>query len=544
MYQQTISIQLAPMLRIAILLTILLTNAFVWTAPSNKPSVSEFESKQEFEDALNNFLNIYYDEIVSKHNHDIDDLLKQTFQRNDVTESYHSNKAKRRSLDDDSVEDYQTNNGKKSFSNAYDTDIYDQMQGDQPVTEDTDSTKVTADPMTITRERLQRDLDESFLVDFRLRKENWVEYLKTHILNHIGRSNSTFTKPPEDPPLTDFNVTDILPKILNTTMFDDDQITEKIRSFYPSCEIPQNQQDQQDSWKDEDVMNLYFNFDYHSDNKNINIATATLRLYRLPQNGTNFTAKKDDCDNLDSVEEDKLLRVSVYWYTKYQKKRRVKKRLSDSKVIFENAHWVELSVKPATKAWNKAGARNLGLGIQVEDQEGKTLKADRYFKGASCTVGVSTPKPIPTIVRDASHLQTNERVRIHSLPTRNSTPAIYSDVQLLPTVDICYLEFPDNVDLSGYSSSRINACNLRKIYEENQRLVERERVERLATLPNSRHIRHRQHRQTMKTANKNLGNDNGMSELESSIRSSLTNKQIVFTREEIENFQRNRGLNR
>ncbi|KAF7286619.1 hypothetical protein GWI33_004655 [Rhynchophorus ferrugineus] len=379
MYQQTISIQLAPILRIAILLTILLTNAFVWTAPSNKPSVSEFDSKQEFEDALNNFLNIYYDEIVSKHNHDIHDLLKQTFQRNDVTESYHSNKAKRRSLDDDSVEDYQTNNGKKSFSNAYDTDIYDQMQGDQPVTEDTDSTKVTADPMTITRERLQRDLDE------RLRKENWVEYLKTHILNHIGRSNSTFTKPPEDPPLTDFNVTDILPKILNTTMFDDDQITEKIRSFYPSCEIPQNQQDQQDSWKDEDVMNLYFNFDYHSDNKNINIATATLRLYRLPQNGTNFTAKKDDCDNLDSVEEDKLLRVSVYWYTKYQKKRRVKKRLSDSKVISENAHWVELSVKPATKAWNKAGARNLGLGIQVEDQEGKTLKADRYFKGASCT---------------------------------------------------------------------------------------------------------------------------------------------------------------
>lgn len=63
----------------------------------------------------------------------------------------------------------------------------------------------------------------------------------------------------------------------------------------------------------------------------------------------------------------------------------VKRRLSDSKVISESSKWVELSVKPATKAWSKG--RNLGLGVLVEDQEGNALKADKYFKGPSCMVG-------------------------------------------------------------------------------------------------------------------------------------------------------------
>lgn len=432
------------------------------------------------------------------------------------------------------------------------------MQGDQPASDATD----TDNGVILSYNDGNRNMSDQFIkTRDRLRKENWVEYLKSQILNHIGRTNSTFTKPPEDPPLTDFNITDIIPKILNTTALDDDQITEKIRSFYPSCDPPQNQD--QEQWKDgEEIMNLYFDFDYNTDNKNSNIASATLRLYRLPQNGTNkFNTKKDDCENLDSTEEDKLLRVSVYWYTKLQKKRRVKRRLSDSKVVTENSRWVELSVKPATKAWNRAATKNLGLAILVEDQEGKALKADKYFKGASCTVGVSTPKPIPTIVRDASHIQADELDRIHSVLGRNSTSTVYSDLLLLPTVDICYLEFPENTDISHYNSARINACNLRKIHEENQRLAERERVERLATLqfPSARHIRHqRQHRQSklggdlvgnLKMAdefNNMAGSASGrqMSELESSLRSSINNKQIVFTREELEEFQRDRGLNR
>lgn len=63
----------------------------------------------------------------------------------------------------------------------------------------------------------------------------------------------------------------------------------------------------------------------------------------------------------------------------------MKRRLADSKVISESAKWVELNVKPAAKAWTKG--KNLGLGIMVDDQEGTVLKANKYFKGASCMVG-------------------------------------------------------------------------------------------------------------------------------------------------------------
>lgn len=165
-------------------------------------------------------------------------------------------------------------------------------------------------------------------------------------------------------------------------------------------------------------MNLYFkSFDQVIDEKGFNIATATLRLYRIPtENITRSSTKQPDCDGNASTEEEKLLRVSIYWYTKSPRKKKgncfykhcstvlanfksfsntkikiecvyvsVKKRLSDSKVILENARWVELSVKPATKSWAKG--RNLGLAVLVEDQEGNTLKANRLFKGALCTVG-------------------------------------------------------------------------------------------------------------------------------------------------------------
>jgi len=73
-------------------------------------------------------------------------------------------------------------------------------------------------------------------------------------------------------------------------------------------------------------MDLSFDLGTISNTRNSNIASATLRLYRLPQNTTNteFDTQKDDCKNLDSAEEDKLLRVSVYWYMKTQKKRRCK----------------------------------------------------------------------------------------------------------------------------------------------------------------------------------------------------------------------------
>lgn len=96
-----------------------------------------------------------------------------------------------------------------------------------------------------------------------------------------------------------------------------------IRCFSFKGELPLNTD--QELWKSDDMMNLFFNYDYIPEDSNSNIATATLRLYRIPENNTQLNAKKlQDCVDSPSFsgEEDKLIRVSVYWYTKSLKKRR------------------------------------------------------------------------------------------------------------------------------------------------------------------------------------------------------------------------------
>ncbi|XP_044260566.1 uncharacterized protein LOC123008680 isoform X2 [Tribolium madens] len=350
----------------------------------------------------------------------------------------------------------------------------EQMQSDQP------ENKIDADNMT------------DYLRTSRNRaKDNWIQVLKENILRQIGRSNMTVIN---DDSRGGTNVT-MIPDVFNRTSFNDDHITEKIRSYYPSCEVPTNME--QDVWKDENVMNLYFNNFDNSDEKGLNIATATLRLYRIPtENVTKTGQKSPDCDTSSTSEEEKLLRVSIYWYTRSVRKKKVKRRLSDSKVIQESARWVELSVKPAARAWSRG--RNLGLAILVEDQEGTILKADRLFKGALCMVGASTPKPIPTIIIDAARQSNELDRRIHSLLGGNSTSTVSGDVPMLPTIDVCTLEFPENYSQPPQIGQlRINACNLKKSHEDARLLAERDRLERLATLPEllaPRHIRHqRQH---------------------------------------------------
>lgn len=103
---------------------------------------------------------------------------------------------------------------------------------------------------------------------------------------------------------------------------------------------------------------------------------------------------------------------------------------------------------------------------------------------------------------------------------------------MLPTIDICTLEFPENFSHSptNISALRINACNLRKSYEQAKLLAERDRWERLATLPelfSPRHIRHqRQHQK---------------SELDP--RSKMINQRIL-TNEEIQQLKLNFTIQR
>ncbi|KAK5638672.1 hypothetical protein RI129_012967 [Pyrocoelia pectoralis] len=400
-------------------------------------------------------------------------------------------------------------------------DIYDKMQSDQAPPPDfgqlTPLYVNLSSIVNLTRLPSENQTDIDYIRTMRNRtKDAWIQILKNNILRHVGRMNSSTSKPPNGIDMSGLNISQIMPGLQQSheTLVDDEFVTEKIRSYYPSCEVPKNTD--QDLWKDENTMNLYFNVD-NPDSNTVNVATATLRLYRVPLgNATNGSA--DSCENSTGSEE-QLMRISIYWYTKSLKRQRVKRRLSDSKVIGENAKWVELSVLPATKAWMKG--KNLGLAILVEDQEGTILKADKYFKGASCMVGTSTPKPIPTVIVDAARWA-NELGRLNGSSGRNSTTAFYNHLSLLPTVDICTLEFPQNSTHDIVSNLKRNGCDLRKIHLHSQKLVNTDTASDLSSaLPSSRHIRHQKH---------------NMHDMNVDLRSRIVGQRVILTNEQLRNF--------
>ncbi|CAH0549619.1 unnamed protein product [Brassicogethes aeneus] len=419
----------------------------------------------------------------------------------------------------------------REFLTQNNDDIYENMQGDQPATDQRNTQDILTKNNSFDDDAIRKYIRNSHRErdgDLRV-KENWIKQLKLRILNNIGRGNSTNLMQNEDTNIP-VNESQYDPGYNNNmTAVDEDNITEKIRSFYPSCDVPQNTD--QDIWKDDNLMNLYFNFDYSNYEQNSKIATATLRLYRIPfENSTKLTLK-NDCDNSSSTEDEKL-RVSIYWYTKSLKKRRVKRRLSDSKVISDSALWVELDVKPATKAWGKG--KNLGLGVLVEDQDGTNLKAEKYFKGPECTVGMPTPKPIPTIIVDAFRKNGANSNQLFNVSRNVSNPAFSSDLQLLPTIDICTLGFPENQSMpfSQIANLRINACDLKKFQEQSEKLAEKEKLERLVslTLPSNRHIRHqRQHHLQNKPHAENT-------ETNFDPRSRVINSRVIMTNEEVFNL--------
>ncbi|KAF5281374.1 hypothetical protein FQA39_LY17816 [Lamprigera yunnana] len=264
--------------------------------------------------------------------------------------------------------------------------------------------------------RTMRNRRESITED--RTKDTWIQILKDNILRQVGRVNTTATlfKPREKMDTSGLNISQWMPgfQIPNNAMLDDEFFSEKIRSYYPSCDIPKTID--QDLWKDENIMNLYFNLEYPQSN-GISIATSTLRLYRVTLGNTTNLNVDSSCEI--SSPDEHLMRISIYWYTKSLKRQRVKRRLSDSKVIGENAKWVELSVLPATKAWNKG--KNLGLAITLEDQEGSALKVDKYFKGASC---MRPQNQYQRLLSTQQDMQTNWTVLIAILEEIRQQPSI------------------------------------------------------------------------------------------------------------------------
>ena len=224
---------------------------------------------------------------------------------------------------------------------------------------------------------------EDFIIVYCRTRDNWIGILKHNILTQIGRTNLSIPKPH-----VNFNFTNIMKNVDRGTEEDSMHMekirsfypnckflqryhfrnyelqpskptstlirvtscskllhrhgTHETQSEHPSCssisieityvvsdlcnvapiagDIPKNTD--QDAWKDDNMMNLHFNLDY---DKNTTIAAATLRLHRIPRENLTdvFAAHDGGCDTSQN-EEEKLLRVSIYWYTKSVKRHRRK----------------------------------------------------------------------------------------------------------------------------------------------------------------------------------------------------------------------------
>ncbi|KAJ9591150.1 hypothetical protein L9F63_002305, partial [Diploptera punctata] len=261
-------------------------------------------------------------------------------------------------------------------------------------------------------------------------------------------------------------------------------------------------------WADSNSLNLLFNLTYPApQNTTVTIIAATLRLYKFAQG--NRTLSEPSCSlntvptSLSDMEvdelfehqrdsplgselglplftpapsvlqdDDKQIRVSVYWYTRSLKKNKVKRKLLDSRMlsVFGKDEWVEFNVRHAVRQWRQLG-KNFGLVVEVENEDGEVLKASDYFKIMNCSNEASTAKPLPGVllsaVRTIIESNSNGRLDIAALLggstafTHNgntaggkntdlgdelsrgkftNSPYVYSF--LFPVIDICTVEIP------------------------------------------------------------------------------------------------------
>ncbi|XP_070168766.1 uncharacterized protein [Polyergus mexicanus] len=160
---------------------------------------------------------------------------------------------------------------------------------------------------------------------------------------------------------------------------------ERLTMFSPTCQIPRNTD--AEVWTDPFSMNIHFQLNLTSGD---HVVAAKLRIYKLPQeNLTTYASGSFD----DDEDDEKKIRISVYYYTKSLKRHRSKKRLMDSIVtpLTSYGKQLVLDVRQGVRFWrliprssSHGNGNNHGLVIQIEDQDGRALKPALYIQQPSC----------------------------------------------------------------------------------------------------------------------------------------------------------------
>ncbi|XP_027844588.1 uncharacterized protein LOC114125230 isoform X2 [Aphis gossypii] len=363
----------------------------------------------------------------------------------------------------------------------------DMMMGDMPSVDDPQDSSspapslglVTVTPDDYTDEFSRRESPES--ADPEVSDKNLrIETIQNQMINFMGTrfpqilSPSPMMKTGPNPviPIQQRDAIRVFYNNLNKfPTYPSDTYIEKTQSFYPTCELPKHTSE--GVWNTKESMNLMFNISLPKSSKgiSINVNMARLRLYKqfvaCYSQSSNETDDSQACPQTFYVEtmkqsstnlstagvvplimDERQIRVSVYAYTRSLKRKRVKRKLLDSRMVpYYSEKWTEWNIRNAVKIWHKNPVRNYGISIEVEDEDGNLLPVSKFFRPMNCSgdAQMIIPKPVPGFIMEAVHNGYSDTVTTNNSNANTVDAfALSFNMHRYPIMDVTTVEMPES----------------------------------------------------------------------------------------------------
>ncbi|XP_026809338.1 uncharacterized protein LOC113551344 isoform X2 [Rhopalosiphum maidis] len=353
----------------------------------------------------------------------------------------------------------------------------DMMMGDMPSADDPQDSSSPASPLGLVTVTPDMDYTDDILrrqSDKNLR----IQTIHDQMIKFMGR-NAQILSPS---PMIKTGPSSIIPiqqrdairifydNLNNFPTYPSDTFTEKTQSFYPTCDLPKHTNE--GVWNTKESMNLMFNITLPKSSKgiSINVNMARLRLYKqfvsCYSQSSNETDDSQACPPTFYVEtikqsnsnlstagvvplilDERQIRVSIYAYTRSLKRKRVKRKLLDSRMVpYYSEKWTEWNIRNAVKAWHRNPGRNYGISVEVEDEDGNLLPVSKFFRPMNCSgdAQIMTPKPVPGFIMEAMH-NGYQAVTTNNSNTNAADALAFSfNMHRYPIMDVTTVEVPES----------------------------------------------------------------------------------------------------
>ncbi|XP_060837707.1 uncharacterized protein LOC132919839 isoform X2 [Rhopalosiphum padi] len=353
----------------------------------------------------------------------------------------------------------------------------DMMMGDMPSADDPQDSSSPASPLGLVTVTPDMDYTDDLLrrqSDKNLR----IQTIQDQIVKFMGRDPQILspspmikTGPSSTIPIPQRDAIRIFYDNLNNfPTYPSDTFTEKTQSFYPTCDLPKHTNE--GVWNTKESMNLMFNITLPKSSKgiSINVNMARLRLYKqfvsCYSQSSNETDDSQACPPTFYVEtvkqsntnlstagvvplilDERQIRVSVYAYTRSLKRKRVKRKLLDSRMLpYYSEKWTEWNIRNAVKAWHRNPVRNYGISVEVEDEDGNLLPVSKFFRPMNCSgdAQIMAPKPVPGFIMEAMH-NGYQAATANNSNTNAADPLAFSfNMHRYPIMDVTTVEVPES----------------------------------------------------------------------------------------------------